>query len=309
MNFLQKIAASSLVLLLHCTALAVDWAGLDKELSTATEEGVRFDIAKKYGAFNDPEFKKLWDADHATGSYGVNNYEGYVRSKVIFGDGTTAAGESSVSGLKEITEAKKDPIYHDQGGLTESSWMADSAKKMQDWFDSLDFRVETPAGAAPNFPSISPDFIEAAIYIALAACALMLIKVFAPFFKRNIKVAKSRSGLITEEEAGLSIDEWLARADEFIADGRHREAVRCLYIACLIRLDESKKLDLKSFETNWEHYRRFTRNKFSQQFDLKTPTEGFDQFWYGNKDCTESDALQFRSYYESVTETLKVASK
>jgi len=309
MNFLPKIAASSLILLLHATALSVDWAALDKALAQSSNAAKRESIILKSGALEDPDFKKIWQSERLEKGSFYRNSQGYVRSKVIMSGSGTPTKAPAVTGLNEISEAKKNPIYHDQGSLSQSSWIGEIAHKFQEWIDSLNFRVETPRQAGPSLPSVSPDFIQASIYIALAICAALIIKAIAPFYTKGVKKAKSRSGIISEDEAGLTLDEWLSRADKFIADGLYREAVRCLYVACLIRLDESNKLDLKSYETNWEHYRRFAKSKFSQQLDLKKPTEGFDQFWYGKKDCTASDANQFRAYYESVAENVKVANK
>ncbi|MGE0002347.1 MAG: DUF4129 domain-containing protein, partial [Fimbriimonadaceae bacterium] len=99
-------------------------------------------------------------------------------------------------------------------------------------------------------------------------------------------------------EEGLTADEWLDRADRLEAQGFHRDAYRCLYVALLVRLSEFRIVPFRRHETNWEHVRRAEKNPdCPEMLDLRATTRQFDQFWYGRKPIGMEQVSSLREHY------------
>ena len=89
------------------------------------------------------------------------------------------------------------------------------------------------------------------------------------------------------------------------AKGEHRMAVRCLYLATLMRLDEAGVAEFRRWETNWEHLRRI-QNSPSRPDDLDVSplTRHFDLIGYGRICKGEMDVAEFREAYLRVVKLL-----
>jgi hypothetical protein len=137
--------------------------------------------------------------------------------------------------------------------------------------------------------------VQAVIWILLLSLA-----VFAVYFLVKMRFTINRKkktigGLLDDSELERSADEWLAQSDRLAAEGKHREAVRCLYVACLMRLERG--------ETNWEHLRRFEKSpRRPQALDFATATLQFDLVWYGFKVKGASDVAAMRTFYTQILE-------
>ncbi|RMG23515.1 MAG: DUF4129 domain-containing protein [Armatimonadetes bacterium] len=119
------------------------------------------------------------------------------------------------------------------------------------------------------------------------------------------RVKKRRGGLLEEGEELLSTDEWLERAQSLESQGAYREAVRCLYLAVLLRLDEAGIVRFDRYETNWEHLRRIERAPAPGSVRYRWLTQQFDLVWYGEREATPELCRQFRQEYETLMAGLK----
>lgn len=126
---------------------------------------------------------------------------------------------------------------------------------------------------------------------------------------RNLSFSKSKrkiavSGLLEDDEPDRTADEWLEQANRLEREGLYREAVRCLYLACLARLDQHNVLRFQRQQTNWEHFNRYQALQNKPAFDLKLPTQAFDRIWYGYYPHGPSDVGYFRNQYETLCQIL-----
>ncbi len=90
------------------------------------------------------------------------------------------------------------------------------------------------------------------------------------------------------------------------SEGRYREAVRALYLACLLRFDEALVARFDRAQTNWEHLHRIEGSvRKPQGLDFRTPTSLFDRVWYGYQGKGRDEVNQFRQWYMGITESLQ----
>jgi hypothetical protein len=112
---------------------------------------------------------------------------------------------------------------------------------------------------------------------------------------------RAGGGLLEEDEPDRTADEWLLEASRLEREGKFREAVRCLYLACLIRLDEKGIAAFRRGETNWEHLRRIEGSRRRPaDLDFRDPTSRFDWIWYGHRVNGPEDVAFFRALYTTI---------
>lgn len=112
---------------------------------------------------------------------------------------------------------------------------------------------------------------------------------------------RAGGGLLEDDEPDRTADEWLQEAARLEGEGKFREAVRCLYLACLIRLDEKGVAAFRRGETNWEHLRRIEGSRRRPaELDFRDPTSRFDWIWYGHRVNGTEDVAFFRSLYTAI---------
>jgi hypothetical protein len=187
-----------------------------------------------------------------------------------------------------------------------SNWLARS-------FEALGRLIDRLFGMRPQGPAIGGSGIRLGnwlVYLAwavLAAAALALIVLMA----RTLwpKGRAGRVGMLDENEPLRSSDEWLQQADSLATERRYREAVRCLFLASLMRLDEHEVARFERSHTNWEHHRRIMNSpKRPPSLDFTTPTKTFDYLWYGGVAATPSDYDAMRARYLELCDTLRAAA-
>ncbi|HWA84414.1 MAG TPA: DUF4129 domain-containing protein, partial [Fimbriimonadaceae bacterium] len=112
-----------------------------------------------------------------------------------------------------------------------------------------------------------------------------------------------------DDEPERTLDEWLELSSSYERDGKYREAVRALYLACLLKFDERNVARFLRSQTNWEHLARIeTSPKKPAGLDFRTPTQAFDRIWYGYKVRGPIDVAEFRAWYGDVTRALQGAA-
>jgi len=195
------------------------------------------------------------------------------------------------------------PVYRDPGERKGRTWFSDwvdrLARAISDFFEKLN-RRETRGGSAGSL-GMGMAVLEPIVWVVLILGLLAFATVFIMKFTLGRRARRQGSALLEEHEADLNADEWLLKASELEARREFREAVRCLYLASLRRLDDAEVLRFVRTETNWEHLRRFEGAPARPEgLDLRTQTREFDRVWYGHRVNGAEDVALFRSFYKSV---------
>lgn len=201
------------------------------------------------------------------------------------------------------------PGYKEAGPKESRNWLTRAIQRLGEevgeWLRRL-LQFDSP-DIAPSRPTFDARPLFNAVFIILGIAALG----FAAFFlvklisDRSFGARKAKGGMLEDDEPERTADEWLNEAERLEAQGKYREAVRCLYLACLIRLDEAGVARFIRAETNWEHCRRIMASSLRPgQVEFREPTRRFDIIWYG-KVVKGEDVPWFRSFYSSLIAQLK----
>lgn len=76
-------------------------------------------------------------------------------------------------------------------------------------------------------------------------------------------------------------------AAQLAAAGRHREALRALYLATLVALDRRRVIAFDPTRTNWHYLRQMPRGELRAMFAGFTKL--FDYKWYGDERTSQAD--------------------
>lgn len=199
---------------------------------------------------------------------------------------------------------KANPLYRESNERQESNWLYNALER----FARL-FRFQRPD---VDVPTPNPGWMQGLIYVAWGLLGLLLL-VFAWFAVRHFRWRRKQSrkakAVLEEDEPERTLDEWLELADRYAAEGKVREAVRCLYLSCLLKFDERGIARFVRGETNWEHLRRIESSpRKPDGLDFRTATQHFDRVWYGFHVRGTIDIEEFRAMYQALNERLRVAA-
>lgn len=189
--------------------------------------------------------------------------------------------------------------FKDPGRTTTKNWAARGMDKVWDsirkWLDGLDDKhYQGPRASTPFLGFLTP-----VIWFVLGAAVLgFLAWALVTFAGMKARKAKHAGGLMDDDEPERTADEWLTKADELERQGEFRLAVRCLYVATLIRLDEGNVARFRRWETNWEHLQRIESSQRKPAgYSIRPATEKFDVVWYGHQVDGKADLDLFRNWY------------
>ncbi|MFZ4508289.1 MAG: DUF4129 domain-containing protein [Fimbriimonas sp.] len=204
--------------------------------------------------------------------------DGYVRT-----DSTLAANILRQDRYREAPRAEHE------------SWIAIALQRLQKLFQP---REQTQA------PVVSPflgPWVSTIVWGLLALFVLVLLGYALRHWAWVRSLRRRAKALVDDDEPERTLDEWLANADELAARGRYREAVRALYVACLLKFDEAKVARFDRGETNWEHLARIQASATRPpELDFRPATHAFDRIWYGMRVRDGADYQDFRAWYAEV---------
>lgn len=224
--------------------------------------------------------------------------DAWERSTYLPADAQTIIGQLEGSG-----QIRTGPTWLEQAWADFYKTVTELFKRFVDWFGGL-----FPSGGPGNLPQVDPAWIRilffATVVALLAAIAFLIWQAIGGRRKRKQQGAFAFS---PEDAELLSLppDELRARAARFAAEGNYREALRHLYIALLLNLDEKNVWRYDARRTNWEHIAALKKNPaWLQVIDpLSDITHRFDRVRYGNADCTQHDWNDFERDVQTVEAT------
>lgn len=203
---------------------------------------------------------------------------------------------------------KRNPLFADAGAEDQANWIQRAFERLRNLRIR---RPEAPEIDAPPVPNVThlDRWLIGIMWVLLGLLVVGLLAFAFRHFSWKRTLRRKAMALLDEDEPERTVDEWLVQADRLAAQGRHREAVRCLYLACLLRFDEQGIARFDRGETNWEHLRRIQASpKRPADLDFVEPTRHFDLVWYGGRVRGAEDVDRMRSVYEAVTRLEKQAA-
>lgn len=180
-----------------------------------------------------------------------------------------------------------------------SNWFSKIFEGFRKWLENLFDRPKKDSNSDFN-PNGNFEWLRVllevfrVLLVLLIAGALVLL--VATLFK-NLSI-RSRSFLDEGEELRTR-EEYLDLADQLVQTGELRFAIRALYVASLLRLDELKIARFDRSDTNWEHLARFEASPTRPaEIDFRAVTRNFDRFWYGRVALEIDDVRAFREVHD-----------
>ncbi|MBS1709546.1 MAG: DUF4129 domain-containing protein [Armatimonadetes bacterium] len=259
-----------------------------------------------------PELNKTLGGDWkavTSGEERTTNWQDRQTDALIQLDNLVAVEAGAKGDVKdpkaEAAQIVAKPEYHDTGVASNKNWLSATFERagrfIGEWFNNLwkrlfgDSRAQLPQSSfgAINFQPI----VWTVLVAGLLGFAYYAVTRFRWTFNRKVKAG----GLLQDDEPDRTADEWITRSEELSANQQYREAVRCLYLACLVKFDEANVMRFRRGETNWEHLWRFDASpRKPAGLDLATPTRAFDVIWYGRRTEGQPDVDRFREFYNQV---------
>jgi hypothetical protein len=204
---------------------------------------------------------------------------------------------------------KSSPLYRDPGDKEESNWISKAFESLgsmiERWIEAL---LRSQRSEMPSAPSrgMNLGFLVPIFWGLLGALLLTFLYFVVRHFSWKQGLERKAKALLAEDEPELTRDEYLLEADRLTAEGRFREAVRYLYLACLLAFDENGVARFVRGQTNWEHLRRIESSPdLPAGLDFAPATQKFDVVWYGMRIEGERDVQTMRDWYAQVIEQLK----
>lgn len=301
------VSTFSLLALLWCAAQAANYSALEKQFLAAKDQDARVQALTDFQVKNsdlqtsDPFLSSEID------SY-LHNEKPTAKDTEKLGDeiserarleGAAPPPAGAAASAKSIVSS---PVYRKNlDSASDSNWIAAALDHLKNLFSKPpDERL--PSG---NLAGASGFAMYMIVGILVCAILAFLVYVISQFRARK-GLSRKASALLEEDEPERTADEWLELADGLTRQGRYREAVRCLYLACLLRFDESGISRFERGETNWEHLARFRLSpKKPAGLEFLEQTRAFDLVWYGKQVKGIEDVERFRAWYTEVMEAIR----
>ncbi len=182
-------------------------------------------------------------------------------------------------------------------------WIWDHIVALWKWIRDL-FRHSDKSGKNSDGAVVSLTLVLVGAVVVIAA-----VLAFMAWRRREPPMVASESTLVASQAdadpRSRAADEWIRYAQELLALGRHREAIRAWYHAILVGCWSNGLLHHRVGLTNWEYALALSAaNTWRARFlDL---TQRFDQAWYGGRvEIDESHAFAFEA--EQILAQLRLA--
>lgn len=169
---------------------------------------------------------------------------------------------------------------------------------IDDLFDAL-FPDDVPQGAGA-VAEIGSRIVVWAIVISGGALLAILLSYWLRGLLGGILGERLRRRTATDEEMPATAAEARSQAQTLAGTGNYRAAVRQLYLAALLHLDEQGLLRFQRDQTNREVLAQ-TKPGTEVHAHLKPAVETFDRVWYGEH---EPDRPTFEAYSAEIDEIM-----
>jgi hypothetical protein len=101
--------------------------------------------------------------------------------------------------------------------------------------------------------------------------------------------------VVTEQELELSTKSHLREAEQYYEAGDLRQALRHLFLAYLLYLDEKKWIEARAWKTNGEYEGELQETQRDRAAEFRKFAHTFEATWYGGRQVTADSYLDYRN--------------
>jgi hypothetical protein len=245
---------------------------------------------------NDPSIQSILYAEEKTDKERADSLKAAIEMRAMLESPAAKAPP-----VAQVSRIKSSPMYRDSGVDQTSNWLSRALERLK----NIKFERNNKPVNMGWLAALGPA-LYALFWAAIAASLFALVYFTVRHFRWRQRLERKASALLEESEPERTLDEWLELAAKLEQEGKYREAVRALYLACLLRFDEALVARFDRAQTNWEHLGRIEKSdKKPADLDFRTPTKHFDRIWYGYHVRGPEDVAQFRTVYVQITDLLR----
>lgn len=138
-------------------------------------------------------------------------------------------------------------------------------------------------------------------YILMAVCLVVLVGMLVSFYRKLVPEMKYKPGSAgSEEDFSMSVETHLEAADQYARNGDYREAIRRLFLAMLLRLDEKQWIQARAWKSNGEYCDELLDSapEYAQRF--REVSAVFDETFFGGRRMAQQEYHHFRMQVEKV---------
>ncbi|HZH97554.1 MAG TPA: DUF4129 domain-containing protein [Fimbriimonadaceae bacterium] len=298
----RAVSSFSLLLLLVVPAWSsVDYPQLHQQISGDDAKAVARLKALPQQEILDPRLRATVRAVTDGDTTKLEEVRASVAVKAAI-SGATGTAPASSEVAKNLQEIKSSPMYQDAGVKDSSNWLARAFERLAKLFQPKDRDMDLPRANLGG----AGEWLVILMWVALGGMLVLFAFLAARHFRKLSRQKLKSKALLDADEPERTLDEWLGLAGQLESEGKFREAVRCLYLACLLKFDEHRVARFDRGETNWEHLRRIASSPaLPQGLDFEPPTKAFDRIWYGMRVRGAEDVEEFRGWYGAVKGALE----
>ncbi|MHC0037601.1 DUF4129 domain-containing protein [Pseudoneobacillus sp. C159] len=187
--------------------------------------------------------------------------------------------------LEKILAEKQYQIYYRQDQHT----LADLLERLQAWIN----RHLAKLLPEQNFRDDVSEWISYGMVGAGIFVVLFLLILFSSRVVREKRFYAKPVG--TEQELELSTKSHLNEAEQHYAAGDSRTALRHLFLAYLLYLDEKQWIVARAWKTNGEYIEELEILQRDRAAEFRKLAHTFEATWYGGRQVTAESYLDYRN--------------
>lgn len=190
-----------------------------------------------------------------------------------------------------------------------TSWSWQLSQFQQQVGEWVEYQLERLQGSLPRLSpgwKISPWLSNLLTFLFWLIVALFVVFViwrlwleFSPYVYSWLSRNNSFNAASKNRTNDLSVALWLERSQEFYRQGNYREACRCLYLAILQHLHDTKVISHKFSRTDGE-YLQLLRSTVTPVQPYETLITTHEQLCFGNAEILPENYQQCQQAYQEI---------
>ncbi len=191
---------------------------------------------------------------------------------------------------------------------TVRQWVNGTMERLRKWLEAHEKTAVTDGRERLSWRGSVEILAYILLAVALSIMAVLVLRVWASARGKTASATAAASQSIDIEDEGVSPealpeDGWLAMAQDFLARGDTRLAMRALFLATLAWLAAHGRINPARYKSNRDYLRELNRRGHAEPAIATAFQEGvtlFEPIWYGNVLATETRYGQFLACHQRI---------
>lgn len=192
--------------------------------------------------------------------------------------------ETAKNQMEQILSREEFLIYLREEKGSTSPFMEDLERKIEEFLNSTFPQIEVSQEIS--------QWISYGIVFVPVIILLFIILTFWSKFVRQSTLKKKPDA--TQEEWTMSVKRHIDEAEKCASSQEYREAIRHLFLALILELDQREWIEAKQWKTNWEYFHEIQQYSMASASLFYQLARVFDEVVYGDHAAAEKDYSAFK---------------